>query len=110
MSTTAEQMMRTARPENTSPVDPGVTVVNADNSELFAELDYRNIRPERSYQVRTVRALRDRAESYAMDARKFADSVRLAGGPLTGSVESDQRYALIYRTVAGELRKVAASI
>jgi hypothetical protein len=54
--------------------------------------------------------LRDRAESYASDARKFADMPKLGqtSDVLTG--EDCKRFAAMYRTIADELRKVAASL
>jgi hypothetical protein len=55
-----------------------------------------------------VKYLRERAESYASDARKFGDAEKL-GRPIMGAGE-DARYAVMYRIVAGELRKAAEQI
>jgi hypothetical protein len=52
-------------------------------------------------------ALLERAESYSGDARKFSD-MPSKPGVLTDS--ESKRYAIMYRTIAGELRKVAASL
>lgn len=49
--------------------------------------------------------LEERAASYSRDARKFSDAARL-GKPITGSAESDNRWASTYRAIARELRKV----
>jgi hypothetical protein len=59
-------------------------------------------RPDTPADVRTVAQwLRDRAESYARDARTLQDNPELVVG---GS------FALAYRTVADELRRCAAEI
>lgn len=49
--------------------------------------------------------LLERAESYARDSRTFGDSIKL-GRPLPDA----ERWQLVYRIVADELRKAAASI
>ena len=55
-----------------------------------------------------ARLIRERAETYASDARKFADAGRL-GRPILGADE-DAYWARLYRVVADELRKVAAEL
>ena len=52
--------------------------------------------------------VRTQAESYASDARKFSDAGKL-GKPIL-SAEQDAHWALVYRTVADELRKCAAEL
>ena len=52
--------------------------------------------------------LRERAESYARDARTFRDAAQL-GQPVV-SAEHDARWATVYSVIADELRKVAAEV
>ena len=52
--------------------------------------------------------VRTQAESYASDARKFSDAGKL-GKPIL-SAKQDAHWALVYRTVADELRKCAAEL
>jgi hypothetical protein len=51
--------------------------------------------------------LRARADSYADDARKFRDCIRI-GKPMLSAAE-DTRWAEIYTIVASELRKIAGA-
>ena len=60
---------------------------------------------------RDVRAaLRERADSYASDARKFADMRRLGQTTDVLTGEDCQRYATMCGAIAEELRKVADAL
>jgi hypothetical protein len=99
--------LATADPRHRSPVHPDVTVVNAPDDDLLAELAYRNVATAKQ----AARAqLRKSAESYASDARKFSDMPRLLAADDPLSEEDCKRYAAMYRTIANELRKVAAEL
>ncbi len=55
--------------------------------------------------TKTVQQLRDRAESYARDARNFRDAGKL-GQPVI-STEDDAHWAAVYQVIADELRQLA---
>ena len=78
----------------------------------FIRRHVHTFRDGRARERRDVKGeLLDRAESYASDARKFADmnSTDIHAERYV-SPEDCKRYAAMYRTIAEELRKVAASL